>query len=133
MEAHSVREQIGKLSQNAAAEMKSALEQQDKEVEDLLNGKEKSGDSPEQAGLDSAAGHAQGLYAQVGSADAAPTVAQQNASRHAAEELKEALEKWNRVRTSSIPALNRKLNDAHLPAINLEKHPDTMPEGGDED
>ena len=103
MEAHSVREQIGKLSPNAAAEMKSALGQQDKEIEDLLNGKEKSGDSPEQAGLDNAAGHAQGLYAQVGSADAAPTVAQQNASQHAAEELKEALEKWNRVRTVVNP------------------------------
>jgi hypothetical protein len=29
--------------------------------------------------------------------------------------------------------LNRKLNAAGLPAINLEQKPEKMPEGGDED
>ena len=43
------------------------------------------------------------------------------------------VEKWNRMKSSSLPALNRKLNAAGLPSINLERKPDNMPEGGDED
>jgi hypothetical protein len=133
MEAHSAREQIDKLSKNAGGAMKSALEAQDKEVEAMLNGNEKPGGGAEEPGLDGVAGQAQGLYAQVGSADAAPTVAQQSAGEQAAQELKGILERWNRVKSVSIPALNRKLNDAHMPPINLERRPDIMPESGDED
>jgi hypothetical protein len=37
------------------------------------------------------------------------------------------------VKCTSLPALNRKLSAAGLPAINLEQKPENMPEGGDED
>jgi hypothetical protein len=37
------------------------------------------------------------------------------------------------MKKSSLPDLNRKLGEAHLPPIDLERRPETMPEGGDED
>jgi photosystem II stability/assembly factor-like uncharacterized protein len=133
LEAHSVREQIGNLSKSAPAEMKEALEAADKKLETLVEGKPAANGGEEEPGLDGVAGEAQGLYGQVGQADAAPTVAQQQASQHTGEEVREVLEKWNRVKATDIPALNGKLTAAHLPVINLERKPDTMPEGGDED
>jgi hypothetical protein len=66
-------------------------------------------------------------------ADAAPTAAQLKATEHASEEVSEALKRWDKSRSSSIPALNRQLEGAHLPAINLEQKPQSMPDSGDED
>jgi len=68
----------------------------------------------------------------VGQADAAPTAAQQKAGEHIAAESKEVLERWERIKAFLL-ALNRKLAAAGLPPINLERKPENMPEGGDED
>ena len=133
LEAHSAREQIKKLARNAGADTKESLEKQDKALEALLSGKEKAGGGDEEPGLDDVAEEAAGLYGQVGQADAAPTAAQQKAGEHIAAQSKEVLEKWERIKNTSLPALNRKLNAAGLPAINLERKPENMPEGGDED
>jgi len=133
LEAHSAREQIEKLSKNAAADAKEPLETQDKALEALLSGKEKSAGGDAEPGLDDVAEEVAGLYGQVGQADAAPTAAQQTAAEHVAAESKEVLEKWERLKGTSLPALNRKLSAAGLPAINLEQRPENMPAGGDED
>jgi hypothetical protein len=66
-------------------------------------------------------------------ADAAPTAVQVKAVEHASEELTEVLNHWQQSKDSSIPALNRRLEAAHFPPLNLEQKPQTMPEGGDED
>jgi photosystem II stability/assembly factor-like uncharacterized protein len=133
LEAHSAREQIEKLGKSAGADTKESLEQQDKALEALLTGQEKAGDREAGPGLDNVAGEAAGLYGQVGQADAAPTAAQQAAGTKLAAESKEVLEKWQQIKNTSLPALNRKLSAAGLPPINLERKPETMPEGGDED
>jgi hypothetical protein len=133
LEAHSAQEQIEKLSRNASADVKDSLENQEKEIAALLSGKEKSTSSEGEPGLDDVAQEAAGLYGQVGQVDAAPTAAQQNAGQHIASEAGEVVQKWNRIKDSSLPALNRKLGAAGLPPINLERQPENMPEGGDED
>jgi photosystem II stability/assembly factor-like uncharacterized protein len=133
LEAHSAREQIGKLTKDAAADTKESLEKQDKELEALLSGKEKSAGSEGEPGLDEVAEEASGLYGQVGQADTAPTAAQQKTGEHIAEEAREVAEKWQRMKSTSLPALNRKLSAAGLPPINLERKPENMPEGGDEE
>ena len=132
LEAHSAREQIAKVSKSGAAELKESLEKQDKELEALLEGKEKSPGDRE-PGLDGVAEEAAGLYGQVGQADAAPTAAQQKAGEHISEESRMVLERWEQVKKSSLPALNQKLSQAHLPPIDLEQKPENMPEGGDEE
>ncbi len=133
LEAHSIREQIAKLSKTATGDVKDALEKQDKDLSGMLNGKEKAPGVEEEAGLDEVTGHAQGLYAQVGQADAAPTVAQQKAAEKAAAELNEVMGKWARMKSAAIPELNRRLSGAGMETIHPERRPETMPEGGDED
>jgi hypothetical protein len=133
LEAHSAQEQIEKLLKDAASELKDPLEKQGKEISALLNGREKSTSSEEEPGLDEVASEVLGLYEQVGQADAAPTAAQQNMGAHMTKEVSEVVERWERMKQSALPALNRTLNGSHLPAIDLEQRPETMPEGGDED
>jgi photosystem II stability/assembly factor-like uncharacterized protein len=133
LEAHSALEQVEKLAKSAATELKEPLEKQDKEISTLLNGQEKSASSEEKPGLDDVASEVLGLYEQVGQADAAPTVAQENTGAHIRREVSDVVERWERMKNSSLSALNRKLSEAHLPPVDLERQPETMPEGGDED
>ena len=133
LEAHSLREQIEKLSANAAPDLKTSLAASDKQLAALTTGGEKSATAPEQPGLDNVSGEALGLYGQVGQSDAAPTAAQQKAAAHTAEEVSESLRAWNQWKSTSLPALNAQLHAAHLATLNLEQRPSTMPESGDED
>jgi hypothetical protein len=55
------------------------------------------------------------------------------ATEHAGEELAEALKRWERTKVISLPALNRQLEGAHLPQVNLAELPQNMPDTGDED
>jgi hypothetical protein len=52
---------------------------------------------------------------------------------HLGKEASEAAQRWERMKNSALPALNRKLNGAQMAPIDLERRPETMPEGGDED
>ena len=133
LQAHSVREQIEKASKSASPELKESLEKRDKEFADLLKGEKKPADAEEEPGLDEIAGEVEELYGQVGQVDAAPTLAQQDACRHASDELVEVLQKWDKLKASAIPELNGELNAAQLPKLNLEQKPESMPESGDED
>jgi photosystem II stability/assembly factor-like uncharacterized protein len=128
LEARSLREQIAKLSASAQPALKASLDAMDKQLNALLDGGDKK-----EGGLDDTAGEAGGLYAQVGAVDAAPTQAQEQATGHAAEELASDLSHWETIKTESLPQLNQALREAHLPVLGLDKKPDNMPEGGDED
>jgi photosystem II stability/assembly factor-like uncharacterized protein len=133
LEVHSAREQLDTMSKSAQPPIKEAIENLDKELAGVLNGRAKARGSDAEPGLDDVAGESAALYEQVGMADAAPTAAQLKATEHASEELTEALKRWDKARSSSIPTLNRRLEGAHLPAINLEQKPQSMPDSGDED
>ena len=128
LEAHAASEQLGKLRAGAKPPSGEAAETLDKQLGTLLRGGSSSAE--EKAGLDEIAGELGELYAQIGQADAAPTMAQQQAAGHAHEELSEALRQWNTIKRSSPAAVNRQLQTNHLPQLNLEKSPESMPEDG---
>jgi photosystem II stability/assembly factor-like uncharacterized protein len=133
MQVHSAQEQLSALSKKVDSPLKDAVEKLDKELDDLLNGQKKPGGGEQSPGLDDVAGESAGLYEQVGMPDAAPTAVQVKAVEHASEELTAVLKRWQQSKESSIPGLNHQLEAAHLPPLNLEQKPQTMPEGGDED
>jgi hypothetical protein len=133
LQVHALREQIAKLLASQAsmpAPLKQSLQAMDKELAGLLAGGQ--GDQKE-GGLDDVAGKAGALYLQVGQADATPTLAQQQAADHTEEELAGSFRYWEAVKATSIPDIDRQLREAHLPELSLQKKPETMPEGGDED
>jgi len=132
LQAHSAREQLDSLRKSAPASVKEAVEAVDRELAGVLSGRAKTAGVEAEPGLDEVAAESAGLYEQVGMADAAPTVAQLTAAERAGKELTEALNRWEKTRITSIPALNRQLEGAHLPVLNLDEKPQNMPEEGDE-
>lgn len=131
--AHAAREQVESLGKNAPSEVKEALEAMGKSLQAIAEGKPSTPAAKGYPGIDEISGEAGTLYGEVGQVDAAPTTAQQQATSHVADELKEAMERWDKIKAVDLPELNRKLNAAHLPPVRLDRQPDTMPEEGDID
>jgi photosystem II stability/assembly factor-like uncharacterized protein len=127
--AHSVAEQLA-AARNA--DLAAQLAPFSSALKILLDG---SGpDAPKRLpGIDEVTGEATGLYAELQQADAAPTAALVKATAQVVEEAKEALPGWDNFRKTQLPALDRKLRDAHHSPIDLARKPDNMPESGDED
>jgi hypothetical protein len=63
------------------------------------------------------------LYGQVWQADAEPTVSQSQAIAAADKDASDALERWDTLKTSDLPALNRALRGAGLPEVQIEADP----------
>ncbi len=137
LEAHSIREQADNLSKSTEppvpAAVKEQLEKLDKQIGLLLDGTPKSGTAEATPGLDDVAGETASLYGQVGQADAPPTSAQEQASAHTMRDLDIVLPAWGKIKSTSIPETNRQLHAAHLPELDADEKPDSMPESGDED
>jgi photosystem II stability/assembly factor-like uncharacterized protein len=133
LQAHSAQEQLHVLSKTAPVSLRESIESLDKEIAGVLSGNPKPNGGEGEPGLDGVAGESAGLYEQVGMADAAPTAAQLKAADHAGEEVAEALERWQKIKLSSMSAFNRRLEGVHMPALNLEQKPQSMPDSGDED
>ncbi|MGA8491574.1 MAG: glycoside hydrolase [Terriglobales bacterium] len=60
------------------------------------------------------------LYGSVGQADAAPTAAQETAAADTERDLATVLKRWEEIKQSDLPALNRQLKSTKLPEIHLE-------------
>ena len=137
LQAHSIREQIDKLSKSTSpavpTPVKEDLEKLEKELGSLLDGAEKPGAAEPAPGLDDLAGEASSLYIQVGQSDAAPTSAQEQAFAHLLSGLAAVLPDWERLKASTIPDANRQLQGAHLPPLSFDQKPEAIPQGGDED
>ena len=73
------------------------------------------------------------LYGAVWQADAAPTMAQSEAATSVEHDAKQVMQRWEGLKISDLPTLNRALHDANLPEVNLEPHPHTEDSGMDEE
>jgi photosystem II stability/assembly factor-like uncharacterized protein len=133
LEAHSLREQLQKVNVESQPELKGTVESLQKELAKLLSGTRSPAGVETEPGLDDLAGEAGGLYAEIGGADAAPTIAQEKAIHHTSEEAEDALRRWDRFKEKTMPVLNGKLRAAGLPVIDLREKPLDMPDSGDED
>jgi hypothetical protein len=61
----------------------------------------------------------------VGQADASPTAAQINAVADTERDLSAVMKRWEEIKKSDLPALNRQIRSANLPEINLESNAQT--------
>ncbi|MFY9909097.1 MAG: glycoside hydrolase [Candidatus Sulfotelmatobacter sp.] len=73
------------------------------------------------------------LYGAVWQADAAPTMAQSEAATSVEHDAKQVMQRWEGLKISDLPTLNRALHDANLPEVNLEPHPHAEDSGMDEE
>ncbi len=118
-EARSAQEQIGKLTHDASGPLAEQLTALDKKIKAILGGGGGFGPAPAEATLTSVNGAASGLYGEIDSADAAPTVAQTAALQKVAHDFPGTIDRWKKLKSADIEAINRDLKAAKLPEIQL--------------
>jgi hypothetical protein len=129
LEAHSVLEQV---SAGTNASMTEQFAPFVKQLNELLEGSKEKG-REEQAGLDDLSGEAATLYGLFDQSDEPMTQAMTKTASHVQEEGKEAQERWRAFVAKQVPSINQMLRQGSHPELNLQKAPENMPAGGDED
>ncbi len=153
--ARAVREQIAALGKRPKGRLGRDLAAFDRRVESVLEGEKaeetakktaaegakteaaKKATAPEAAtppapGLQALGGRVGGLYEEIGGADVAPTAVQAQAAEQADRDLGAALARWQAL-AAEVPELNRKLDRAGLPKLDLAAKPkEAAPEGDEE-
>jgi len=130
IKARSIKEQVAKLTgQNGAPS--AALDAFNKKLKVLTEDSKTPG--TDDVTLGSVNGAANALYTEVDRADAAPTVAQMQATASTEKDAAGVLKQWSELKSIDIPALNKALRDARLPEISADANPQAGADQGDEE
>jgi photosystem II stability/assembly factor-like uncharacterized protein len=121
LQAGSIREPLQKLSQQATGPIHDSVEAFQNKLAAVLGAS--SGFSAPPSGdvtLTRVNGQVAVLYGQVWQVDAEPTASQSEATTAAEHDASEVIKRWDALKTSDLPALNRALSEANLPAVRIE-------------
>jgi hypothetical protein len=124
LQGGSIRAQLEKLSAQADASTKEAIETSKKKLTTLLGAPGGFSAPPSQeVTLSRVNGQAGTLYQQVWQVDAEPTSSQTEAASATEHDSADVLKKWNDFKGTDLPALNRLLRDSKIPELQLEADP----------
>jgi len=123
LQGGSIRTQLEKLSSQASAAAKDAIEASEKKLAALLGSTGGFFAPPAQeVTLSRVNGQAGTLYQQVWQADAEPTSSQMEALAVTGRDSAEILKRWSEFKSADLPALNRQLRESNAPEVQLESN-----------
>ena len=120
LQAHSVQEQVKKLSAAAGATAE-AIKSFNEKLSALLQAPPSAANTAQtltRLNTDLLA-----LYEAVGQADAQPPAAQGQAADSIEHTVDAVIQQWEQIKATDIPALNRQLQPANLPTIQVQENP----------
>ncbi|MCU1302896.1 MAG: hypothetical protein JWQ87_3180 [Candidatus Sulfotelmatobacter sp.] len=121
MQAGSLREPLQKLSQQASDETRKTVQDFQNKLSAVLGGSPGVGTpSADAVTLTRVNGQAATLYGQVWQADAEPTSAQSESIAAVEHDASDAMTRWDSLKNTDLPGLNRTLRGAKLPEIKIE-------------
>jgi photosystem II stability/assembly factor-like uncharacterized protein len=123
-EANSVLDQLHKIEPQSKGVIAESIKAFEPKVESL-RGASLGTDAEAQPTLKRENSAVNTLYGAVGQADAAPTAAQLNAVAAVELDLPALMKRWEEIKKSDLPALNRQLRIANLPEIHFESKAQT--------
>jgi photosystem II stability/assembly factor-like uncharacterized protein len=120
-EAHSLLDQLHKIGNQPKGPLAESIKALEQKMEAILREPTPAaaGAAPEPTLTRANAGVGT-LYGAIGQADAAPTTAQINAVADTERDLSVVMKRWEGIKTSDLPALNRQLKNSSLPEIHLD-------------
>jgi len=120
-EAQAVLDQLHKIGSQPKGRLADSIKTLDQKVGVILGGQTAAvaGAAPEST-LTRENSTVGTLYGAIGQADAAPTEAQLNAVTDTERDLSPVMKRWEEIKRSDLPAVNRQLKTANLPEISLE-------------
>ena len=133
LQVRALREQLDNASKGATGTAKDSIESLKKKLTAMVEGSGDQAKERQEITLNLVHDAANSLYTEVDRADAAPTVAQAEATAAAENESKQVLKQWGQVKGVDVPGLNKVLRGAGLAEVNLNAGPKTQPDEGDED
>jgi photosystem II stability/assembly factor-like uncharacterized protein len=121
MQAGSIREPLQKLSQQATGPTRDSVQAFQTKLTAILGAPAGFAAPPtDEITLARVNGQVAVLYVQVWQADAEPTLTQSEAIVAAEHNATAVMKRWDALKTSDLPALNRALRGANLPEVQLE-------------
>jgi hypothetical protein len=134
MQAHSVLDQLKKLSISAKGSTAQSVTVLQEKVTQVLEAPAKSPKTAEpEITLTRVNGAVNTLYGSGESADAAPTQAQAEAANRVERDLSSVMKRWEQLKNTDLPALNRQLHGTSLPEVSLDLVQQIDVEGMDEE
>jgi hypothetical protein len=119
-QARSVKDQLKALEGRARGAAASDIRGLQQNVSALLESETPAPMAAETTTLLGEMAKISGLYGSLGQADAGPTAAQASAAAALAQSLPALLQRWRSLVDRRVPALNRRLKEAHLPILDLQ-------------
>jgi photosystem II stability/assembly factor-like uncharacterized protein len=124
MQAGSIREPLQKLSEQTTGSAKDSVQAFQTKLTAVLGAPSGFFAPPSaEATLARANGQVTVLYGQVWQADAEPTAAQSEAVTSTEHDVSDVMKRWDVLKTTDLPALNRVLHDAKLSEVQIESDP----------
>jgi hypothetical protein len=121
LQAGSIREPLQKLSQQATGPIHDSVQAFQNKLAAVLGASAGFFAPPSgEVTLTRVNGQVAVLYGQVWQVDAEPTASQSEAIATIEHDASEAIRRWDALKTSDLPALNRALSEANLPAVRIE-------------
>jgi hypothetical protein len=133
MQAGLIRESLQKLTQQAAGATRDSVQAFQAKFATVVGGPAGSAPPADEITLTRVNGPIAVLYGQVWQADAEPTAAQADAVPAIEHDALEIMKRWDALRTSDLPALNRELRPANLPEVQIDSNPHAEETGMDEE
>lgn len=133
LQAEALSEPLLKLSQQASGATHDSVQVFQNKLTAVLGASAGSAPPSSEPNLTQVNGQVTALYGQIWQVDAAPTVAQSEASASVERDALKAMKRWNALKTSDLPALNHELKVASLPEVEIESNPHADESGTDEE
>jgi photosystem II stability/assembly factor-like uncharacterized protein len=134
LQARSIRDPLQKLSQQATGPVRDSVQAFQNKLAAILGAPAGFLAPPaNEITLTRVNGQVAVLYGQVWQVDAEPTVSQSEASAATENDTMDVMKRWDALRTSDLPALNRVLGGANLPEVKIDADPHKEEGGMDEE
>ncbi|HKC70818.1 MAG TPA: hypothetical protein VKB60_04300 [Terriglobales bacterium] len=119
LQARSAGEQLHSLAPKASGQARIAITAFENKLNGVLGKSGESSAAATELTLTRVNSDVASLYGDVDRADAAPTLAETNAMAETEHNFASVMQRWNVLKNTDLPALNRQLRNAGLPALQL--------------
>jgi photosystem II stability/assembly factor-like uncharacterized protein len=134
LQAGSIRDPLEKLSQQASGPVRNSVQDFQTKLIAVLGSPAGFAAPPtNEITLTRVNGQVAVLYGQIWQVDAEPTASQSQAAAATEHDASDVMQRWDGLRTTDLPQLNRALGGANLPEVKIDSDPHKEEGGMDEE
>jgi photosystem II stability/assembly factor-like uncharacterized protein len=133
LQGGSIRDPLQKLSQQATSSVHDSVQAFQTKLAGILGASPSPAAPATEITLTRVNGQVSILYGQIWQVDAEPTTSQSEAAAATEHDAADVMKRWEALRDSDLPALNKTLNGASLPELKIDADPHKEDGGMDQE